>query len=131
MPLWSLPSIHSCDSKAAGCNHVLWDNLKSVMWLELTSPWEDNLTESYIRKKSSCNKLESECRSKGWSVIPLYVKPAALRHVNTTWGMMSKAMGMKMVESKRLRLKCSKIALHCSYHIHQCCSSNIIGISSK
>ena len=25
--------------------------------------------ESYIRKKSSYNKLESECRSKGWSVI--------------------------------------------------------------
>ena len=34
--------------------------------------------------------------------------------------MMSKAMGMKANESKRLRLKCAKIALRCSYHIYQC-----------
>ena len=97
------------------------DNLKSVMSLELTSAWEENLTESHIRKKRSCNKLESECKSKGWSVIPLYVEVAARRHENTMLGMMSKAMGMKRFESKRLRLKCSEVALHCSYHIYQSC----------
>ena len=67
------------------------NKLTSLMWLELTSPWEENLTESSIRKKSSYNKLESECRSKGWSVIPLHVEDAALGHLNITWGMMSKA----------------------------------------
>ena len=45
---------------------VFSDKLKSVIWLELTSLWEENLRESYIRKKSSYNKLESACRSKGW-----------------------------------------------------------------
>ena len=74
---------------------MLLDQLESVMWLELTSPWEENLTESYIRKKCSYNKLESECRNKGWSVIPLYVKVDDPRHVNTTWGRLSKAMGMQ------------------------------------
>ena len=39
------------------------DKLKSVMRLELTSPWEENLIESYIRQKSSYNKLESKCRT--------------------------------------------------------------------
>ena len=29
--------------------------------------------------------------------------------VNTAWGTMRKPMGTKMVESKRLRLKCSKV----------------------
>ena len=70
---------------------------------------------SYIRKKSSYNKLESECRSKGWSVIPLYVDVAALGHINTTWSMMSKAMGMTNNESKRSRLRCTKIALQLSH----------------
>ena len=49
------------------------------MWLELTSPWE----ESYIRKKNSYNKLESECRSKEWSVIALYAGVAALGHITS------------------------------------------------
>ena len=90
------------------------------MWLELTSLWEENLTEAYVRNKSSYNKLESECRSKGWSVIPLHVEVAALRHINTTGGMMGKAMGMKVIESKRSRLKCMKIVLRSRYHIYQC-----------
>ena len=53
-------------------------------------------------------------------MIPLHAKVVALRHINTTWGMMSKALGMERVESKWLRLKCRKIALCCSYHIYQC-----------
>ena len=53
-------------------------------------------------------------------MIPLYVEVAALRHVNTTWGMMSQAMRMGSVESKHLRLKCSKIELRCSYHTYKC-----------
>ena len=96
------------------------DKLKPVMWLKLTSQWEENLTESFIRKKSSYNKLESECRSKGWLVIPLYVEVGALGHISTTWGMVSKALGTKKNESKQLRLKCTKIALRRSYHIYQC-----------
>ena len=96
------------------------DKVKPVLWLDLTSLWEENLTESYIRKKSSYNKLENECRIKGWSVIPLYVEVAALGHINTAWSMLSKALGMKNNESKQLRLKCTKIALRCSYHIYQC-----------
>ena len=44
-------------------------------------------------------------------MIPLYVEVATLGHINTTGGMMSKAIGMKSNESKRLSLKCTKIAL--------------------
>ena len=97
------------------------DKLKTVMWLELTSPWEDNLTDAYTRKKAKYNALETQCRSAGWTVIPLTCEVGALGHINTTWGRMSKAMGMSNAESKRLRWKCSKIALRCSYHIYQSC----------
>ena len=54
---------------------------------------------------SSYNKLESECTSTGWLVIPLYVEVATPRHINTTWGMITKALDTKKHVSKRLRLK--------------------------
>ena len=64
---------------------------------------------------SSYNKLESECTSTGWLVIPLYFEVATLRHINTTWGMVTKALDMKKNVSKRLRLKCTKIARQVSH----------------
>ena len=79
-----------------------------------------DLTNSYIRKKSNYSELQRQCGSAEWTTILLYVEVAALGHANTTWGMMSKAIGMKKPESKRLILKCRKIALRCSYHNHQC-----------
>ena len=97
------------------------DKLKTVMWLELTSPWEENLNKAYIRKKGKYNKLDMQCRDAGWTVIPLYVEVGALGNVNTTWNWMSKAMGMRKKESKELRQKCSRIALRCSYHLYQSC----------
>ena len=111
------PHIHSTPKRPDGVMYS--DKLKTVMWLELTSPWEENLVESYVRKKGSYNKLESECGHNGWTVIPLYVEVGARGAINTTWGRMSKAMGMSKTESKKLRFKCSKIALRCSYFLYQ------------
>jgi len=38
---------------------VMYSNkLKHVMWIELTSPWEDNFDTSYLRNKGRYNKLE-------------------------------------------------------------------------
>ena len=33
----------------------------------------------------SCSKLDGECRSKGWSVISLYVEVTAHGGINTTY----------------------------------------------
>ena len=109
------PHINSTSKRPDGVMYS--DKLKTAMWLELTSPWEENLVESYVRKKG--NKLESECRHNGWTVIPLYVEVGARGAINTTWGRMSKAMGMSKTESKELRFKCSRIALRCSYLLYQ------------
>ena len=46
----------------------------------------------------------------------MYVEVAALQHINTMWGVMSKAMGRGRVKSKRLGLISTNIAVHCSYH---------------
>ncbi len=91
------------------------DKLKTVMWLELTSPWEDNLTDAYTRKKAKYNALETQCRSAGWTVIPLTCEDGALGHINTTWGRMSNAIGMSNADRQRLTRNCSKIALLATY----------------
>ena len=54
-----------------------------------TSQWEED------PKTGSYKRLENECRSKGWSVNILYVEVAVLGQARTTWGMMSKVVGMK------------------------------------
>jgi hypothetical protein len=94
------------------------NKLKHVMWIELTSPWEDNFDTSYLRKKGRYNKLEKLVKMAGWGVTPLYAEVGTLGKVNKTWGEMSKGLGMTKAESKRLKLKCSKIALRCSYFLY-------------
>ena len=115
------------------------DLLKSVMWLELTSPREENITESYVRKKSSYNKLWSERRSKGWSVshcmltFLLSSVPFLLSRVPTQREV------YYAVERKPLRLECSlRCALQLSHlpmpqaeRMWRCRSSNIKGICSE
>jgi len=41
------------------------NKLKKVAWIELTSPWEENLTKSYTSKKAKYNKLEMAIKSAG------------------------------------------------------------------
>ena len=45
----------------------------------------------------------------------MYVEVAVLGHIETTRGMMSELMAMKMGENKWLRPKCTKIALQKSH----------------
>ena len=56
-------------------------NIDVVMWLQLIPLRGENLSESYIKTN---NKLESDCRDKRWTVIPVYVEVATLGHVNTS-----------------------------------------------
>ena len=44
---------------------IFSDKLKKVVWIELTSPWEENLTKSYTCKKAKYNKLEKLVKASG------------------------------------------------------------------
>ena len=94
------------------------NKLKKVVWIELTSPWEDNCTKSYARKKGRYNKLEAAVKAAGWTPVALYVEVGARGYINDTWGRMSKAVGMKRAQSKALRSCCGRIAQRCSYFIY-------------
>jgi hypothetical protein len=97
---------------------IFSDKLKKVVWIELTSPWEENLTKSYTCKKAKYNKLEKLVKASGWTVVPLYVEVGSRGIINDTWGRMCKALCMKKVQNKKLRQHCSRIALRCSYFIY-------------
>ena len=90
---------------------VFSNKLKKVVWIELTSPWEENLTKSYTSKKAKYKKLETMAKENGWEVVALYVEVGSRVYINDTWGQMSKALGMKKSQSKALRKSCSRIAL--------------------
>jgi hypothetical protein len=93
------------------------NKLKKVAWIELTSPWEENLTKSYTSKKAKYNKLEMAIKSAGWTPVALYVEVGSRGYINDTWGRMSKAVGMKKGMHRSLQKRCSRIALRCSYFI--------------
>ena len=94
------------------------NKLKKVVWIELTSPWEENLTKSYAYKKGRYNKLEAAVKAAGWTPVALYVEVGARGYINDTWGRMSKAVGMKRAQSKALRSCCGRTAQRCSYFIY-------------
>ena len=59
--------------------------LKKVVWIELTSPWEENLIKSYTFDKTKYNKLEKFVKASGWTVVPLYVEVGFRGIINDTW----------------------------------------------
>ena len=53
-----------------------------MIWIELTSPWEENLTKKHFKKMDRCNKLaidlqEGKHRRVKWTVVSLCVEVGA------------------------------------------------------
>ena len=52
---------------------------KTVIWIELTSPWDENLTKKYFEKMDKYNKLVVDLREgKHHGVNTSYAKPQAI-----------------------------------------------------
>ena len=69
---------------------------KIVIWIELTSPWEENLTEKHFEKMDKYNKLAVDLREGKhhgvkWTVVPLCVEVGARGAINEqSWNWMCK-----------------------------------------
>ena len=57
------------------------DKLKKLVYIELTSPWEENMKTSHFRKFDKYRKDGIHSMSV-WTVIPLCVE---VRHTNQSW----------------------------------------------
>ena len=98
---------------------VLWsDKLKTVAWVELTSPWEENMTKWHFKKHDKYNKLARLLREKGWKTLPICVEVGARGRINHKRHHFTKAMGLKKAESKSLQKKVARVAQRCSFYIY-------------
>ena len=95
---------------------VLWSNkLKTVVWIELMSPWEENMTKWHFRKHEKYNKLATAVRNKGWKAHPLCVEVGCRGFTGHNWQHMAKTLNMKKGMSKRLKMRVAQVAQRCCY----------------
>ena len=98
---------------------VIWSSSsKQVIWIELTSPWEENMTTWHDTKLANYNQLKIDCEQKGWKVVSLAVEVGCRGHVSeTSFPYMCKVLGFTRSEGKDLKWNVERTALHCSYAI--------------
>ena len=54
---------------------------KTVVWIELTSPWEDNMDYWHDQNAIIYSDLRYEIEAKGWKVHALYVEVGTRGHI--------------------------------------------------
>ena len=98
---------------------VIWSNkLKTVAWVELTSPWEENMTKWHFTKHDKYSRLAKQVRDAGWRAIPLCVEVGARGHINHRWHHFTKEFGIRRAASKALQKKVARVAQRCSYYLY-------------
>ena len=92
------------------------DKLKKLVYIELTSPWEENMKKWHFIKFDKYRK-EGIHSIEGWTVIPLCVEVGARGQTNHTWQEMCMALGFKRNENRALRKRVIDTARRCSYFL--------------
>ena len=95
---------------------VYSDKLKKLVYIELTSPWEENMTKSHFNKFEKYRK-DGIHSIEGWTVIPLCVEVASRGTTNQSWQQMCVALGLKRAQNKALRKRVINTARRCSYFL--------------
>ena len=97
---------------------VIWSmSTKVVVWIELTCPWEDNMSKWHFRKNAKYSQLKINCEAKGWKVHPLCVEVGCRGYVAESFHRMCKVLGFTKKEQQALKLDVEKTAKHCSHYI--------------
>ena len=91
---------------------------EKVVWIELTSPWEENMSIWHMKKHGKYDKLAIAINSKGVVAVPLCVEVGARGYINHKWGHMCKVLGMRKWENKFLQARVTEVAQRCSYYIY-------------
>jgi len=97
---------------------VIWSmRSKTVIWIELTSPWEDNMPGRHEFKMHHYNQLRIDCESKGWKVVPLCVEVGCRGRASEPFHTMCRVLGFTRGEERDLKYEVELTATHCSYAI--------------
>ena len=82
---------------------------KIVIWIELTSPWEENMAIRHMEKKEKYNQLKIDCEAKGWRVHPFEVEVGCRGYVAESFHYTFKKVGFSKQEIKELK---QELAMH-------------------
>ena len=103
---------------------VIWSmQTNTLIWIELTSPWAENLTKTHIEKMDKYNNLAIDLREGKhhgvkWTVVPLCVEVGARGAINELpWIRMCKGLGFSKYSKRRLTQGVQDAAAACSYYI--------------
>ena len=123
-----------CSTNSSMGLGVMWsDRLKMVMWIELTSPWEENMTTWYFEKHDRYRSIVNAAEGNGWKVVPLYVEGGCRGYINDKWHHMTRALKLDKQMNKRLKNAVSDVAVRCSYFLYVClrrrewCTTKLLG----
>ena len=109
------------------------DKLKMVMWIELTSPWEENMTTWYFEKHDRYRNIVNAAEGNGWKVVPQCVEVGCRGYINDKWHHMARALKLDKQMNKRLQNAVSDVAVRCSYFLYVClrrrewCTTKLLG----
>ena len=94
------------------------DSIKTAIWVELTSPWEDNMEAKHFEKLGRYNKLALDAKANGWRVIPICVEVGCRGRIFPPgWKDMIRTLGFTTAEEKQLKAIVEQTATHCSHAI--------------
>ena len=105
---------------------IWWMSSKTVIWIELTSPWEENMPKQHFEKKSKCNQVKidlgnSKYPSGAWTVHAFEVEVGARGAINEQpWQWMCKQLGLSLDGRKRLTGSVQDAAVYFSHLIYLC-----------
>ena len=97
---------------------VIWSmSRKIVIWIELTCPWEENMTIRHLEKRAKYNQLRIDCQNKGWKVHPFEVEVGCRGYTAESFQYALKKLGFSRSELKALKFTVEKTARSCSHAI--------------
>jgi hypothetical protein len=97
---------------------VIWSmSCKIVIWIELTSPWEENMSIRHFEKQAKYNQLRIDCQNKGWRVYPFEVEVGCRGYTAESFLYALRKLGFNRAELKALKFTVEKTARSCSHAI--------------
>ena len=119
------PEIAIVSGEGSRPDGVMWSMAtQTVVWIELTSPWEENFTKNFNIKRVRYNQLAEDLRNGNhvgglkWNVIPLYVEIGARGAIHEhSWSWMCRRLRIWGKARQRLRTAVQDTAIYCSHFL--------------
>ena len=92
---------------------------KQVVWLELTCPSEERITDSHNYKLDKYTALAAECEANGWRCHNLAIEVGARGLVSRGFSAALRKIGIKGRAFSRVKNAASKESLFCSSWIYK------------